>query len=1074
MMTTTDSFVDRDGQVFYKVEQSQWLTPFFINVVSACDVWIFLSSKGGITAGRKDAQGAVFPYETDDRLHDQAHTGSKTILRIGNQLWEPFARTSLPKWQITQNIFKAVQGTSVIFEEINQDLALSFSCRYESSERFGIVKTATLTNLSGQTVHVDILDGLENIIPCHVDKNLQATSSTLVDAYKANELCPGSVVAAYSLTTLINDTPNPMEILKANVAWTDCKKARIALSSQVVEAFVHDTPYPYGESMYGCKGAYFVSYREEILPGGHCAHHIVVDHGYDHCALAALLQVLTALVQNALQPDIQTGREQLNRLVAMADGVQHSADQTAMHHHYLNTLYNILRGGIFADAYALDADDFLDFSLARNRAIGGDEQFIQKVQACRTIHQLKTAFEEDWQRLRLVLEYLPLSFSRRHGDPSRPWNQFQIKLRDERGKPVKGYEGNWRDIFQNWEALGLSFPCYYEHMIARFVNASTVDGYNPYRIHRDGIDWERPEPDNPFSGLGYWGDHQIIYLLRLLKGLKNHFPGRLHALLRMRVFSYANVPYILKPYAQIAADSKNTVLFDRQRDAQIAALCQMIGSDGQLVLQADNVYCVGLMEKLIVPLLSKMANVHSDGGVWMNMQRPEWNDANNAIVGIGLSMVTIYHMRAYVDFLLALVQEEKDSFTVSKEVAQWLQTSLDLMQAYAAQPKGSAKQLLDRMGEIFSDYRQSVYHHGFSGSQELAPSAIRQWLGCCRTLLDDTIRKNRGALFTTYNLLHGDGSVEPMRAMLEGQSAAIGAGIMEAEDIQALLQEMDHVLGSERHGAHYLYPKRMTVPFWQKNCFAAPLSHDGVIVCQDQNGVLHFGAGMITEKILLKALESSAYSSEQQQYLLEQFESLFGHRRFTGRSEVMYKYEGIGCIYWHQNAKLALAILELAVACRHNRPKAQTVYQKYREVTRQFLYRKDSMACQAIPIEPYSHSSFDGKSQQPGMTGQVKEAVLMRRGELGVIVDNGCLQFDPWFVAPAELDGEGCLSFSVCGIPVRYMPSDLDHDYVDIHYSGKGKESIPGHMLPEGISRDVFFRRDDIMGIDVRYGRLTE
>ena len=27
-------------------------------------------------------------------------------------------------------------------------------------------------------------------------------------------------------------------------------------------------------------------------------------------------------------------------------------------------------------------------------------------------------------------------------------------------------------------------------MICRFLNASTADGYNPYRITRAGIDWE--------------------------------------------------------------------------------------------------------------------------------------------------------------------------------------------------------------------------------------------------------------------------------------------------------------------------------------------------------------------------------------------------------------------------------------------------------------------------------------------------------------------------------------------------------------------------------------------------------
>ena len=1068
-MRTTDSFVNVNGQVFYKVEHSEGLTPFFINVISSSDVWIFMSSKGGITAGRKDAQGAVFPYETDDRLHDQKNTGSKTVIRAGDQLWEPFARTTLNKWRVTQNLYKAVQGTSVIFEEINEELELSFSYQYESSERFGIVRTSVLKNLSGETVQADILDGLENIMPCHVDKNLQANTSTLVDAYKANELYPDSKLATYALTTLINDTPNPIEILRVNVAWTDCTKAQIALSSHVVDDFVRGTPYPYGEPAYGCKGAYFVNYREELAPGGECTHRIVVDHGYDHCALVKLSKLLSAPVGDALQPDIQKGRELLNRYVAMADGVQQTFDQTAVHHHYLNTLYNVLRGGIFADAYALDTEDFLDFAITRSHAIGSGRQFIEKAKQCQTIHELKAAFESDPQALRLVLEYLPLSFSRRHGDPSRPWNQFQIRLKDEKGKPVKRYEGNWRDIFQNWEALGLSFPCYYENMIAIFVNATTMDGFNPYRIHRNGIDWERPEPDNPFSSLGYWGDHQIIYLLRLLKGLQSHFPDRLRELMRARLFSYANVPYILKPYEEIVLDSKHTIVFDRQRDGEITALCEKVGSDGQLVLQDNNVYCVSLMEKLIVPLLSKMANVHLDGGVWMNTQRPEWNDANNAIVGIGLSMVTIYHMRAYAQFLLTLVREEEDGFVISKEVAGWLLESLDLMESYLKQPEGGAKKLLDGMGKAFSEYRQEVYKSGFSGSKELCASDLRTWLKQCLALLDDTIARNRSALFATYNLLHGDGSVEPMRPMLEGQSAAIGAGLVDAGGIQALIAEMDKVLGSERHGAHYLYPKRMTVPFFQKNSFTAPIDADGTIVCRDENGTLHFGASMTTQKALMSALKTSAYSGEQKQFLLEQYESLFGHQRFTGRSQVMYKYEGIGCIYWHQNAKLALAILELAIANRQDKSKAQTVLNAYRNVTGNFLYRKDSTACQAIPIEPYSHSSFDGKSQQPGMTGQVKESVLMRRGELGILVESGCLLFDPWFVKPGEFDEKGCLSFTVCGVPVRYMPGELTDGCMEICYSGGKMERVPGYVLPESISRAVFYREDEITGIDVKY-----
>jgi hypothetical protein len=34
----------------------------------------------------------------------------------------------------------------------------------------------------------------------------------------------------------------------------------------------------------------------------------------------------------------------------------------------------------------------------------------------------------------------------------------------------------------------------------------------------------------------------------------------------------------------------------------------------------------------------------------MNTQRPEWNDANNALVGKGLSVVTVAYLRRFIAF----------------------------------------------------------------------------------------------------------------------------------------------------------------------------------------------------------------------------------------------------------------------------------------------------------------------------------------------------------------------------------------------------------------------------------------
>jgi hypothetical protein len=46
-----------------------------------------------------------------------------------------------------------------------------------------------------------------------------------------------------------------------------------------------------------------------------------------------------------------------------------------------------------------------------------------------------------------------------------------------------------------------------------------------------------------------------------------------------------------------------------------------------------------LGEKLTGILLAKAGSVMPGGGLWLHTQRREWNDANNALVGNGLSAV---------------------------------------------------------------------------------------------------------------------------------------------------------------------------------------------------------------------------------------------------------------------------------------------------------------------------------------------------------------------------------------------------------------------------------------------------
>ena len=103
--------------------------------------------------------------------------------------------------------------------------------------------------------------------------------------------------------------------------------------------------------------------------------------------------------------------------------------------HFINTMFNIMRGGIFDDHYNIDKSDFFENYLAKANKIvfKRNSQTLRKLDSHFNLHTLKAlaSSSEDTDFKRLAFEYLPLKFSRRHGDPSRPWNKFSINTRDE-------------------------------------------------------------------------------------------------------------------------------------------------------------------------------------------------------------------------------------------------------------------------------------------------------------------------------------------------------------------------------------------------------------------------------------------------------------------------------------------------------------------------------------------------------------------------------------------------------------------------------------------------------------------
>ena len=1076
-----------EGESFYKISNVNGMRPFFMTIVSHSNHWMFISSTGALSAGRKNSDTALFPYYTDDKITDSFETtGSKTIFLIERNgkrfLWEPFSLRQISLYKTSRNLYKNAFGNKVIFEEINHDLEIRFTYEWNSTDRYGFVRKSMLSNTASSTVKVQFIDGIQNVLPFGVEEALQNSTSNLVDAYKRTELIEGSSLAVFALSAIIVDKAEPSEALKSNIAWClGLENPTILLSSKQLDAFRRGEEVLQEMDIKAEKGAYLLNSEVVLEPNESKEWMLVADVNQtisDIVEIKSKIQTVSDL-KSIILNDIELGSDQLNELVAAADGLQKTADGLRNIRHFSNTMFNIMRGGIFDNNYQIEKVDFVSYIKKSNRKVFRNKENVLKgLPELFKLEDLKVLYNEDDNKnfKRLCCEYLPLKFSRRHGDPSRPWNKFSINTRNENdGSKILDYQGNWRDIFQNWEALAHSYPEFIEGMIHKFLNATTFDGYNPYRVTKYGFDWETIEPDNPWSYIGYWGDHQIIYLLKFLEFMEAYYPNKLATYFSKDLFVYANVPYRIKPYKSIIKDPKNTIDFDFEKEENIQFKRGEIGVDGALLRDTTVfIYKVNFIEKILATVLAKMSNFIPEGGIWMNTQRPEWNDANNALVGNGVSMVTLYYLRRFLKFFSKVLNQDSSSqFEISNELLEFFNIVSKTLEIHKDLLKGSfneenRKRVMDGLGQAASDYRTQIYDQKFSGYKTaISRHSLLIFTSLSLEYLEHSIRANKrdDNLYHAYNLMtvnnNNSVSVSYLPEMLEGQVAVLSSGYLSSQESLDVLDGLKNssLFRADQY-SYILYPNKELPKFVIKNTISksdvnsskllTQLIVDGntQLIIQDGNGVYHFNGNFNNADSVQETLTSlsETYGSlveKDSKMILDIFESVFDHKSFTGRSGTFFGYEGLGSIYWHMVSKLLLAVCEVtqkALSESEDNKLIGRLYDHYFEVNAGIGVHKSPELYGAFPTDAYSHTPAGKGAQQPGMTGQVKEDVLSRFAELGVSVCKGAVQFNPEILRTDEflkskdvfnyvnLAKEKCsidleedsLAFTYCQVPVIY------------------------------------------------------
>ncbi len=479
-------------------------------------------------------------------------------------------------------------------------------------------------------------------------------------------------------------------------------------------------------------------------------------------------------------------------------------------------------------------------------------------------------------------------------------------------------------------------------------------------------------------------------------------------------------------------------------------------------------------------------------------------------------MVTLYHLRRYLDHLRSLVRSHLGSgVEMSTEVADLLQA---LTTAFATStPQGTnitpeeRKRLMDAVGRPFSDYRKRVYEAGFSGSANVTPDAVVDLCDAALAHLDDTIRSSERSdgLYHSYNLIHfsADGtaaSVEYLQEMLEGQVAVLSSGVLPAADRARVI---DALFSSPMYrpdaDSFMLYPARQLPSFLEKNVIppdavegnpllsALAAADETSIIVEDDDGLFRFNADFTNRDDVEEALDRlaavdtwSGPVAAHREATLEVYERVFNHHAYTGRSGSMYGYEGIGSIYWHMVAKLLVAAQEAVLDAAREGAADETVthlVDAYRRIRGGLGFNKSAAEFGAMPLDPYSHSPSHAGAQQPGMTGLVKEELLTRPLETGVRIAEGGIVFDPVLLRSGELtvaseswsvidvDGTGRtvevpaggLGTSLCQVPVIVAPTDGASEIEVVMNDGTTRR-IPGDRIDRDTSSLVFGRTGDV------------
>jgi hypothetical protein len=770
--------LQKDGRFVIKdYNQASSFSNFLPGIAGSFGIplWVFYVNRGQAISsfGLRDKDGAIAEFYPANKAYSLTpYFGFRTFIKNSkNNFYEPF---SIEKKSLKVSQDMVISSDCLELTDKNLELGLQTNLNYftlPNQPAGTLVRKVTFNNLSKKTLDLEILDGLARIIPYGASNGMLKDMSRTLEAWMHSYQQKN-----YNLFRLIVDPADVsqttyIEGANFNYSFFEAggKKNHPLLIVDPAKIFGNNLSYSRPDKFLA-KG---------FRPGGN-----QVTSGKTPAAFSYLKikikpnQPLT--LYNLFGASFD--RETIEQLVKTIDVKFLKTKQKENHEIIKN-----IKSNAFCLSGQPQFDNYLSSTYLDNILRGGFPYRPKESRACPY--------------------YI---FSRKHGDPERDYNYFNLSP-----SYFSEGQGNYRDVNQN-RRMDLFFrPSLGKANISYFLNLSQIDGFNPLLVKgqklylrpnnakkilkqfnikkkkflnllskgfylgeffcllipEDGItDKERlvsllleesERKAEASHGEGYWIDHWR-YSLDLIENFLLVWPDKLEELFFNTEFTFFDDKYKVKPRHKRYVLRRNKVYQGEslEIDNQKAKQLKVRNRDKHLLRSdAGKIYKTHLVEKLLVLILNKAASFDPDGlGLEMEADKPGWCDSVNGLPALfGSSLCETFELKRAALLLknaLAKSQPQPKPIQISQTVYRFF-NSLDKLLTAHNKDKSKQKDFLywDKSNKLKENFRQRASFFLSAKQNNLHFSKLNSFLDKLVKKIDSGLNRakdKKSKLYPTY------------------------------------------------------------------------------------------------------------------------------------------------------------------------------------------------------------------------------------------------------------------------------------------------------------------------------------